>query len=610
MKSRTAGWILFMVVLSTNCPAQPIGEVDTAGTTYSGSQHSGTCGRMVSEDAEGWVHVVWMNAQTSSLSVRHVSYNVWDPGVGEFTHGAGVQIDASTRAGYVTQATSQDGWCFPAFHAVAPGDAFSHACGAIDFIPYAGAFTNNFPAFLYENNEALLIDFPKIAMAADSALHMVSMELFMGDPFWGRIYYSRGRPMFFDGFGDHIEWQVVAGADQEFLMLDTSTVIAHDIACSPTGNRVAAAYIRTVSAYNDSSMLTDQDVFMRVSEDGGLTWNPAINVTQFIPPDNGCFDGGGDWACCNRDTLRPYFDLSILIDDENMIHIAFTSVFYRHWIDGEVVDEEIPSAARIWHWAESSGDFSLVAERWQPSVTRSLPNTNAMVCRPSISQNPANGFLYCSYLQFDSAQYSETDRMNADVFVSVSTNNGADWSVGVNVTNSTPETVPAGPGQSRSEMDATLPLLASDTLALFYELDYDAGAGESPTLKKMLLQRVPASAIPLTPLMPDAELHVEIVPCGESADDGTGLLPRNFVLEAYPNPFNASTTIRMELPSVMNISVKVYDLMGREVETLFAGRAMAGERNVMWTPKVSSGLYFVRIQEGAHLHTKKLLFLR
>ena len=275
-----------------------------------------------------------------------------------------------------------------------------------------------------------------------------------------------------------------------------------------------------------------------------------------------------------------------------------------------MVDEEIPQAARIWHWSESNDDFHLVAESWQPENTRDLPSTNAMVGRPSLSRDATNGYLYCSYLQFDSAEFSTVDRMNADVFVSVSTNSGANWSVGVNVTNSPPVAVPAGPGQNRSEVDATLPLLSSNTLALFYELDYDAGTADPPSLRNLLLQHVPAAAIPVAPLMPEAELHVEVVPCGESADDDAGLLPRDISLEAYPNPFNASTAIRFELPAATDVTVKVFDLMGREYETLFSGRAVAGERTIVWTPRAASGLYFIHLQAGVHTRTQKLLLLR
>jgi hypothetical protein len=71
--------LVALLMISSFVWAQPIGEVDVAGTTYNSSQHSGTCGRMVSVDSGGFVHVAWMNSLTGDLSTRHAYYNVWGP---------------------------------------------------------------------------------------------------------------------------------------------------------------------------------------------------------------------------------------------------------------------------------------------------------------------------------------------------------------------------------------------------------------------------------------------------------------------------------------------------------------------------------------------------
>jgi hypothetical protein len=92
----------------------------------------------------------------------------------------------------------------------------------------------------------------------------------------------------------------------------------------------------------------------------------------------------------------------------------------------------------------------------------------------------------------------------------------------------------------------------------------------------------------------------------------TGEIPREYSLEQnYPNPFNPSTIIRFSLPRSGHVTLKVYDLLGREVETLVDGQRPAGSYNVEWTPNgLASGVYFYRIQAGAFSDVKRLVLLK
>jgi glucuronoarabinoxylan endo-1,4-beta-xylanase len=75
------------------------------------------------------------------------------------------------------------------------------------------------------------------------------------------------------------------------------------------------------------------------------------------------------------------------------------------------------------------------------------------------------------------------------------------------------------------------------------------------------------------------------------------LLPRTVELgQNYPNPFNPSTVIRFALPSASQVSLTVFDVLGREVSSLVRGELQAGEHTAEWAPQAaSSGLYFYRL---------------
>ncbi|MDX2128160.1 MAG: T9SS type A sorting domain-containing protein [Chloroherpetonaceae bacterium] len=79
----------------------------------------------------------------------------------------------------------------------------------------------------------------------------------------------------------------------------------------------------------------------------------------------------------------------------------------------------------------------------------------------------------------------------------------------------------------------------------------------------------------------------------------------------YPNPFNPATTIRYSVPSVENVSLKIYDVLGREVATLVNTRQTAGNYSVTFNAaNLSSGVYFYRLQTGSFSTTRKMMLIK
>lgn len=89
-------------------------------------------------------------------------------------------------------------------------------------------------------------------------------------------------------------------------------------------------------------------------------------------------------------------------------------------------------------------------------------------------------------------------------------------------------------------------------------------------------------------------------------------LPNYFSLyQNYPNPFNPATIISYQLPLKIHITLEVYDLLGRKVETLVDKDESAGYKTVTFDAStLPSGIYFYRLEAGAYYETKKLLLLK
>ena len=86
--------------------------------------------------------------------------------------------------------------------------------------------------------------------------------------------------------------------------------------------------------------------------------------------------------------------------------------------------------------------------------------------------------------------------------------------------------------------------------------------------------------------------------------------PSDFKLSAnYPNPFNPSTMIVFYLPKNQHIDIKIYDITGRQIETLIEGEVPAGEHRLQWTAEgLASGVYLCRMQTNNFSETIKMLY--
>ena len=89
-------------------------------------------------------------------------------------------------------------------------------------------------------------------------------------------------------------------------------------------------------------------------------------------------------------------------------------------------------------------------------------------------------------------------------------------------------------------------------------------------------------------------------------------IPGEFSLSnAYPNPFNPSTTMEYYLPNNTEISIAIYDLQGRQIASLINDVVSAGNHSIVWNADAyPSGIYFVRMVAGKTANIQKVMLVK
>lgn len=102
-----------------------------------------------------------------------------------------------------------------------------------------------------------------------------------------------------------------------------------------------------------------------------------------------------------------------------------------------------------------------------------------------------------------------------------------------------------------------------------------------------------------------------------AVDVSKGPIPNEvFLNQNYPNPFNPTTTIRYDLPQGGDVTLVIYDVLGREVKVLVSREVASGFHEAVWDGRddvgeeVAAGIYLYRLQAGGSSEVRKMVVLR
>ncbi len=88
-------------------------------------------------------------------------------------------------------------------------------------------------------------------------------------------------------------------------------------------------------------------------------------------------------------------------------------------------------------------------------------------------------------------------------------------------------------------------------------------------------------------------------------------IPEGYTIANYPNPFNPTTTINYQLPTDGIVTLKVYDVLGKEVATLVNDHRTAGYHTVEFNARnLPSGIYIYTITANNYTRSKKMLLMK
>ena len=88
-------------------------------------------------------------------------------------------------------------------------------------------------------------------------------------------------------------------------------------------------------------------------------------------------------------------------------------------------------------------------------------------------------------------------------------------------------------------------------------------------------------------------------------------ISKDYQFKIYPNPFNPTTTIQFNIPERTNVKLTVYDMLGREIQTLINNALSSGFYNLNFNgSNLPSGIYFTRLEAGKFISVKKILLIK
>ncbi len=135
---------------------------------------------------------------------------------------------------------------------------------------------------------------------------------------------------------------------------------------------------------------------------------------------------------------------------------------------------------------------------------------------------------------------------------------------------------------------------------------------ESPSFEASAFATTQAHAENLTATREVGAQEMAAMAAAHLADEAVSTIPTAYALHtSYPNPFNPRTTIRFDLPQADHVTLKVFDVQGREIATLASQAMAAGQHRITWDASgFASGTYLYRLEAGSFVQSRQMMLVK
>jgi len=314
------------------------------------------------------------------------------------------------------------------------------------------------------------------------------------------------------------------------------------------------------------SAAAGDDVVLFESSDAGVTWN---ETTIYDIDETGGTEGDepADGSC------------ALIFDSNGNLHAAWGSYLYDG--SGSFVQS---TDAGIRHWSEASGVQEVAWPDPDTSIVDPGGRDGNLASQPDLCADD-HGTVAIIFSRFIEEQDSFGHNYE-HIFGVTSISGGHNWFEAFDLT----------PGNGFDAAWPSVADLCDDDIHFVYTSDRYAGnwlQGIHPQVAVAYMYR-----------------SVRTLPYIEGVAEGS--LPAEVaLLQNYPNPFNGISDFGFQIADLADVSLTIYDVLGREVATLVNERLAPGVYRRRWDATGQpSGVYFYRLSAGSYVETKKLVLLR
>jgi len=414
---------------------------DTIGYTAFDYQSNGSSGNRVVVDHMGGLHFAWMRS-IGGLGPRTVYYNYMPSPAGPQgwdKTGTSISISGHVNDGYTQISVTTDDLAAIAYHNGA--DIIDSLFAATDAATGFGGFADN--TFRLRMLFAGDVDpclWPYFSVDRNNRYHMVASEASTVLGAVQTLGYARST-------NGGLSWTPPA-------VVDTVVTLSSVITASPVSDKVAIVYTHPY----DASSQWINDVYYILSQNG-TTWdfrNGKINVTEYAS---------------DPESLWAYTDCDAVFDFNDNLHIIWNEQLAYVSAGGTNVE----FLSKLRHWDFASGTITQVMKS---DSTWSLTGCdfggwNHSLAKMSIGADSTTGGLFVTATSWYLTDCSAGGYANGELFMSYSTNGGANWTLRGDLTNSHTDSCVAG--NCDSDNWSSLAERVDGNLHLFYSNDLDAG---------------------------------------------------------------------------------------------------------------------------------------